>query len=88
MQLQLDVPGGVGQIPAGQSAHAVQGFGDSSNGMHLSGQEIDTSDHAQCQRVAGVRNGRFEHFRCRGFFGSRVDDNQMLIRIKAALTQM
>ena len=65
------------------SAYVVQGFGDSGNGVHLSGQEVHPSDHAQCQRVPGVRNGCFEHLCC-GFFGSRVDNNQVLIRIKVA----
>ena len=88
MKLQVDVAGRVGQVPAGQSAHVVQGFGDLSNGVHLTGEEIHPSDHAQCQRVAGVRNGCLEYFGRRGFFGSRVDDNQVLIRIKAALMQM
>ena len=88
VELQVDVAGRVGQVPAGQSAYVVQGFGDSGNGVYLSGQEIHPCDHAQRQRVPGVRNGCFEYFRRSGFFGSRVDNNQVLIRIKAALTQM
>ena len=88
VELQVDVAGRVGQVPAGQSAYVVQSLGDSGNGVHLSGQEVHPSDHAQCQRVPGGRNGCLEGFRRRGFFGSRVDNNQVFIRIKAALTQM